>query len=261
MALSTQEALRRVGSIVPMLLADVQTAILSHTAMEASNNIIPPGMKGRWTEFNETYNAVQNALTLKLALDVARIFDIAATTRYPAEEQDKASVQVLAALLQRDDVRAELERAAVSWMPGFDYVGEDFADLPDGISDALAEMAKDDAKDNQASCRAAIKEFVAEAAKLKEETEEAHGALTRVREFRNKRLAHSLFDKEPDAFPLYSDLDLLLGMATVAARLAKLAVEGGNTELEEQAKRNRENAAGYAACVLDGLRRASGPEA
>ncbi|NKL18476.1 hypothetical protein GFM07_05075 [Rhizobium leguminosarum bv. viciae] len=244
-----------------MLVADVQTAILSHAVLEASNDTIPSGMKGHWTEFNETYNAVQNALTLKLALDVARIFDISLSARYPVEEQDKASVQVLAALLEREDVTAELEKAAAAWMPGFDYAGDDFAALPDGVGDALAEMAEGDAGENKASCRAAIEEFVAEAAKLKNEDDEAHGALTRVREFRNKRLAHSLFDKEPDAFPRYSDLDILLGMAKIAARLAKLAVEGGNTELEEQAKRNRENAEGYAACVLDGLKRASRPDA
>ncbi|MGR9268163.1 AbiU2 domain-containing protein [Rhizobium leguminosarum] len=261
MALTTDEALRRVRSIVPMLVADVQTAILSHAVLEASNDTIPPGMKGYWTEFNETYNAVQNALTLKLALDVARIFDISASARYPAEEQDKASVQVLAALLQRVDVPAELERAAAGWTPSFDYAGDDFADMPDGVSGVLKEMAEDDAEEHKASCRAAINAFVAEAARLKDEAEETHGALTRVREFRNKRLAHSLFDKEPDAFPLYSDLDLLLGIAKKAARLAKLAVEGGNTELEEQAARNRENAEGYAGCVLDGLKRASRPQA
>ncbi|MBM7043596.1 hypothetical protein [Rhizobium lusitanum] len=260
MVLSTEEALRRVRSIVPMLVADVQTAVLSHAVLEASNDTIPAGMKGRWTEFNETYNAVQNALTLKLALDIARIFDVSAPGRYAVEEQDKASVQVLAALLQREDVTAELEKTAAGWMPGFDYAGDDFADMPDGVSRVLEEMAEDDAEENKVGCRAAINAFVAEAAKLKNEAEEAHGALTRVREFRNKRLAHSLFDKEPDALPRYSDLDTLLGIAKIAARLSKLAVEGGNTELEEQAKRNRINAEGYVVCVLDGLKRASKPE-
>ncbi len=257
MALNTEEALRRVRLIVPMLVADVQTAVLSHAVLEASNDKIPKGMKGHWTEFNETYNAVQNALTLKLALDIARIFDLSTSARFPAEEQDKASVQVLAALLQREDVTAELEKAAAEWMPGFEYAGDDFASLPDGVNDMLAEMAGDDAEENKASCRGAINAFVAEAAKLKDEATEAHGALTRVRDFRNKRLAHSLFDKEPDALPLYSDLNKLLEVAKIAARLAKLAVEGGNTELEEQAERNRANAEGYAACVLDGLKRAA----
>ncbi|TAU37642.1 hypothetical protein ELI43_34075 [Rhizobium leguminosarum] len=213
-------------------------------------------MKGHWTEFNETYNAVQNALTLKLALDIARIFDLSVSAKYPAGEQDKASVQVLAALLERDDVTAELDKAATEWMSGFDYAGDDFASLPDGVNDMLAEMAGDDAEENKASCRSAINEFIAEAAKLNDEAAGAHGALTRVRDFRNKRLTHSLFDKEPDALPLYSDLDILLEAAKIAARLAKLA-EMEATELEEQADRNRENAEGYAACVLDGLKRAA----
>jgi len=45
-----------------------------------------------------TFNAVQQAMALKLALDLARIFDVTENGRYPAEEQDKASIPVLAAL-------------------------------------------------------------------------------------------------------------------------------------------------------------------
>ena len=37
-------------------------------------------------------------MALKLALDLARIFDVTENGRYPAEEQDKASIPVLAAL-------------------------------------------------------------------------------------------------------------------------------------------------------------------
>ncbi|MGO7319398.1 hypothetical protein ACCS95_06640 [Rhizobium ruizarguesonis] len=71
-------------------------------------------------------------------------------------------------MLEREDVTAELEKAVAEWMPGFDYAGDDFASLPNGVSDVLAEMAEGDAEENKANCRSAINEFIAEAAKLKD---------------------------------------------------------------------------------------------
>ena len=44
--------------------------------------------------------AVQNSLALKLAMDLARILNLLEGSRYPPEEQDKACIPVLAALLQ-----------------------------------------------------------------------------------------------------------------------------------------------------------------
>ena len=82
-------------------------------------------------------------------------------------------------------------------------------------------------------------------------------ALVRIREFRNARLAHSLFDKEPDALPKYGDLDLLLGAAKEAAQYASLAVEGRNTDFDDIARDDRRTADDYYACVLDGLKRAA----
>ena len=38
---------------------------------------------------------------------------------------------------------------------------------------------------------------------------------------------------------------------------ASLAVEGISTDLSDQARSARQNAEGYAACVLDGLQRAA----
>ena len=55
--------------------------------------------------------------------------------------------------------------------------------------------------------------------------------------------------------PRFSDLNFLLEIAKRAAKHASLAVEGLNTEFDDQAQRDRENAEGDAACVLDGLER------
>jgi hypothetical protein len=51
-------------------------AILSHAIMEAANDTVPKGMAGTNTIFSDTYFCTQNALALKLAMDLARIFDL-----------------------------------------------------------------------------------------------------------------------------------------------------------------------------------------
>jgi hypothetical protein len=55
--------------------------------------------------------------------------------------------------------------------------------------------------------------------------------------------------------PRFSGLNLLPETAKVAAKHASLAVEWPKTEFDDQAQRYRENAKGYAACLLDGLER------
>jgi hypothetical protein len=70
-----------------MMRADVETADLSSLVMEAANNTIPKGLEGTFTPFANIYLAGQNALTLKLAMDVARIFDL--SEGRPAEARTK----------------------------------------------------------------------------------------------------------------------------------------------------------------------------
>ena len=86
---------------------------------------------------------------------------------------------------------------------------------------------------------------------------ETNAALVRIRQFRDFRLAHSLFDIEPDALPIYADLELLLSIAKEATKHASLAVEGHNVDFDDMAQEERKNADGYYACVLDGLKRAA----
>lgn len=223
--------------------------------MEASNDAIPKGMDGLHSEFNDTYGAVQNALALKLAMDLARIFDLSDSKMHSAHKQDKASVQVLAALLQLDGMRASLEDDAAKWFPGIADLAT-VGNRPLGVVEAALKDAEDEHRSqDRAACQKAISDFLALAERLGVDGSEEKAALGRLRDFRTRRLAHSLFDKAPDEFPRYSDLNLLLGMAIEAATFASMAVEGLDTGLDDQARRYRENAEGYAACVLDGLKR------
>jgi AbiU2 len=255
--MDTEEALRRVKLIAPMLRRDVETAILSHAVMEAANDTIPKGMASTYSDFGGTYFAVQNSLALKLAMDLARIFDLSEGSRYPPEKQDKASIPVLAALLRSPDVQNGLEQEAANWFPGAAHFGTIGDAPPEVVEAGLKKLEEDCRSQNRDDCRNAIADFLALAGRFDVEGSEEKAALGRTRDFRNRRLAHSLFDKKLEAPPRYADLNLLLDLAKEAATSASLAVEGLSTDLGDQARRDRQNAEGYAACVLDGLQRAA----
>lgn len=120
----------------------------------------------------------------------------------------------------------------------------------------MEEIEADHRARDRETYRKTIVAYLEVVARLSAVGSEEEAAIKRVRDFRNRRLAHSLFDKEPDALPMYADLYLLLDLAMNAAMHASLIVEGLNTEFDEQADRDRTTAEGYAACVLAGLRSA-----
>ena len=254
--LDINEALRRVRLITPMLRLDVRRAVLSRAILEAANETIAKGLKGIQTEFSGSYNAGQHALAMMLALDLARIFDLSEGGRYPPEEQDKASIPVLAALIGRQDVQAELVREAGNWLGGIGHVVTAGSAPPGVLEEALKSMEEEHRSGDREDCRKAIGDFLTAARRLEVEGEHK-AALVRIRQFRNRRLAHSLFDKEPDELPRYADLFLLLGLAEEATRHALFCVEGHSIDFSEQAENDRENADGYYARVLDGLKRAA----
>ena len=94
----TEEAVRRVKLIVDLLLDDVRMAVTVYVTMETFNETVPAALRNTSADPAYTFNAIQDAPASKVAMDVARIFDLTENGRYPAEEQDKASIPVLAAL-------------------------------------------------------------------------------------------------------------------------------------------------------------------
>ncbi|MCA3639364.1 MAG: hypothetical protein INF13_11135 [Methylobacterium sp.] len=96
-AVHAEEAVRRVKLIVNLLLDDVRMAVTAHVTMETLNDTIP-ALGDQPTDPAYTVKAIQDAPASKVAMNVARIFDVTENGRYPAEEQDKASIPVLAAL-------------------------------------------------------------------------------------------------------------------------------------------------------------------
>jgi hypothetical protein len=248
------DALGRVRLISPRLREDVGTAALSHDVMEAANNTIPKGLAGIYTPFSSTYSAGQNALSLKVAMDLARIFDL--SDGHPADAQDKASILVLAALLTRPDIQNGLLQDAAKRIAGI-KIGYTAGSPPPDVLEADLESIKDGYRSRDVdACQKAITDFLSLAQSLAKDSEK-NAALVRIRQFRTRRLAHFLFDKEPDALPKYADLELLLSIAKEATKNASFAVEGHNVDFDDMAQEDRKNADNYYACVLDGLKRAA----
>ena len=184
--------------------------------MRSANAVVLRDEFSKPSSLADTYNVVSNSIVLSVALAVARLFDVSDTKRFPVEQQDKASVPVIAHLLKREDVQDELVKKARQWMPN----------IIDG------------ANLGEADCRSAI----ASALQLYDQftrSELAQKALDRVRHFRTSRLAHHLFEKQDKSLPLHSDLDLLIDVARAFVRSTVLAVEGLDRDLarEEEIKR------------------------
>jgi hypothetical protein len=203
-------------------------AIQLAETMEAGNRILPPGLEGYEIDYAGAYTTIQHSLALKLSLDVARIFDV--TEDRELDKQDKASIQVLIHHLKKSAVEAELVAKAQTWPP-----------LPRDITLPPAQV-----------CKGAVHLAVGKSSKLM--AGDVVEALSRVRQLRTRRLAHMLFDKEPDPLPRYGDLFLLLNLARDIATPAVLAVEGRVTVFDGNEQFARRDAEQFWEKVLQGLR-------
>ena len=227
MTISVEKAVLRVRKIVPMLTDDVRRALALHTAMETANEMLPTAMKGVHVLGAETYNLTQNALMLKLSMDAARIYDW--TANRSVDEQEKASIPVLHALLAREDVRDFFLAEARQWTT---Y-----------SQDAQVK-----------ACDAALGRIARAGEELQQPNSELEGALRRVRQFRTQRLAHMLFDKEPEQLPSYNDVFKLILAAKPVVKAARLAIEGSSTEPDWEIDQWRRSAEAHYGHLLAGMR-------
>jgi hypothetical protein len=91
----------------------------------------------------------------------------------------------------------------------------------------------DGAKLSEDACRDAIASAL-EVYKTFETSSDAQHAQNRLRQFRTRRLAHHLFDKEPDALPQINDVLLLANTAREFVRYTVLAIEGKERRLDRE---------------------------
>lgn len=247
------EALRRVRLISPVLRRDLKGALASHALMESNNEIIPRGLTGQSISSGDIYSVMQNSIALKLSMDIARIFDLSSPKRYPVEEQDKASIQVLAALCDRKGVQEQLELEAAKSFPGIADLSDPNSPHRAVIEATLLSLEASDRDQYRRDCRDAIESFLAVARRVVDISSGENLALRRIREFRDRRLAHALFDKEPDDLPRYNDLSLLLKTAKEAVHYASLAIEGLNAGLDDDVEEYRKRSEDFSSCILHGL--------
>lgn len=224
-ALTCAEAIARCDAIVPVLIDNVRLAIEVKETLEEGNRIVPPGLRSRPTHGLGGYNVIHRSLTYNLALDLARIYDVSAGRE--VDRQDKASIPVLAHLLAKPDIRASLVARAREWTPT--------------------------SQDEQA--RRCEDQLMRVAELWKRATENGGAAqIERLRDLRTMRLAHSLFGKEPNAFPAYADLFSLLAIAEPICEAASLCVLGNVIHLEYTTQDARSEATAFWKQVLRGLR-------
>ena len=161
------DALERVQLISPRLRENVETADVSSILLHAANDIIPKGLRGVYTPLERAFLGGQNALSLKLAMDLARIFDLSqGKTAYPAEEQTKASIPVLAALLRRPDVQDGLVQESAKWMAGIKIGYLAGSPPPDVLEADLASTKEGRRTRFGDACQKAITDFLALAQSL-----------------------------------------------------------------------------------------------
>jgi hypothetical protein len=166
----------------------------------------------------ETYNTVRQCLSVELALAAARIFD-SGRRRSKKNKSDVAGITLCIHFLQQRRCRKVLQSRAREWTPGL--------------------MLSSDM--NAETC---IREIDLAIAGYLSFARSPGGrrALAALKEFRNIKVAHSLFGKILKAAPRYDDLFMLIAIAREFIGHAKLAVSGVQTDYGELSRIKREEA-------------------
>lgn len=223
----TDKWVARVEAIVPLFISDIKIAIDVCETMESANECVSVALSGFAFDGAEAFNIVQHSLALKLASDIARIYDLSGGKSL--DKQDKVSIPVLVHHLRKPDVAATFIERAHGWIDGW----------PDH-----------QCKDAEA-CRVAIARIVDRWDMMREGN--ALAPLSRVRDLRTRRLSHNLLDRESDPIPLYSDLFLLMKSAVQIGADLLFAVHGNASGLQDLVDYRRRQADAFWAKVRVGI--------
>jgi hypothetical protein len=179
--------------------------------MDAANEVRSPLFEGE-THLADPLMVALNCIHIRFAFDLARIYDV--SQRHPLDEQQKASIPILLHHLSCPDVQDVLVERSLGPVPG------------------AAES-----ESHAATCRAALEKvtLMSEVMKGAEMAE----ALDRLRQFRNRRLAHYLYQMQSDVPPLYMDLYLLVNTAREFIEAAGFAIKGLTRDLQKEENRKR----------------------
>lgn len=205
---STEEALRRVDLIVPMLALDVRRALVSRAYLQAGNGRVIADLSGLQTQAADGHDQSQNAHRIMLSIELARIFDCG---NRPPEKQDKASLPILSHYLGREDVQAALS-------------------------------SRTQHIERSARIAATIASYLRRWRRVLGGNEQA--ALSRLRAFRDYEVAHSIFDQQPDR-PTYAEIFRLCTLAAGLVHRAETALDADETDFLLNARVYRRQASAY----------------
>lgn len=223
-------AMARAQAMMPLVDNEVRLALSIEANVETANRLVGahPPQKG-----GVAYNEMARALTLFLALTVAKLFELPKLRKgeMPADRDlrsDVASVPILLNFLRDGAFRAELVAEARQWTPFM-------------------------ADEQATACERAIDEAIASYAYC--ETDDGRAALAKLSDLRNKVIAHSL-TAALNALPTYDELFRLTDVARDVCGHASLAVRGRQNDVKAYEKRMMNAAIEFWTPVMSALARA-----
>lgn len=214
-------ALQRLHEMIVLIEENVRIGLRIEAALESANDIIATEIKSANVHGAACYNTVRNCMALNLALTLARLFDPGGKRFHP-NQSNVASLPLLIRLLKQKRCRSVLIERARNWTP----------QLPES------------ADPQAAGCERAINSAIEAYASLRRNHSRRQAAAT-LKQFRDRKLTHSLMGTILKALPQYRQLFLLMDVARDVTDHAKLAIQGNNLDLKGFEDRRREEARAF----------------
>jgi hypothetical protein len=202
------------------LVNDIEIAIRFKTILESGNDLVR-NMEKRPFYGAHAYSGIHTALVIALAITMARIFDIG-SRRFPRNKQAVASIPALIHLLdQRRCRQALIRRADEEWTPGFRQ---------------------------GAACERAINGAVGSYRTFRR-SPTGRRAMSALRELRNARIAHFLYETKPTS-PLFAELFDMVTLAKGVIEKTRLSVLGSHQDSDGLSREFRRQADAFWAPAL-----------
>lgn len=220
--LSKASAISRADDMLEHVQRDVYWALEIEVAMEAANEVIQAGLKGKLFYGATTFNVVSSAMAIQLSLALAKLFEVPTPRQGQSQARamngsDVASLPLLVRLLKQKRCRDHYVALSRGWSFA---IGQQANSSPSEVDDLLDQV------------------FTRYGAARRDRRYQL--ALSRVREFRNNRVAHSLLRGHTP--PIYNDLHMLMDLARDTLQDIRLAMTGINSDLLEKERFRRDEA-------------------
>jgi AbiU2 len=200
------EAVRRLGGMLKAIYRDALMVLAAEAALETANAIVVASPNAE-RPGPVTYETVTQSLMLNMAMSLARLYDLG-SRRYPPNKRDLASIPLIVRLLKQKRCQDELARRARAWIPHMPSIADS----------------------QEKACRKAIADVLAAFTALRCDPT-GRAAMARLRNMRDKLMAHSFMEEVRLAMPTYDQLFRLADVARDVAAGAMFAIDGQHVDL------------------------------